>query len=122
MNEEFVIGGIVVVIQVQMKKLNNGFFGNPGLPLNQGTAIIKNVERDFNELLSVKDKLGGSAKSFAGMFQFRQATDDCDLSDLGFSGRDIRGITEGKVGIIFKKDWIDSLLIEVGEINSELRS
>ena len=43
MKKEFVIGGIVIAIQVQMKKLNNGFWGNPGLLLNQGIFIITHL-------------------------------------------------------------------------------
>ncbi|KAK2647852.1 hypothetical protein Ddye_015341 [Dipteronia dyeriana] len=41
---------------------------------------------DFNELLSMSDKVGGSDKSFSSMNQFRQAVDDCNLIDLGYSG------------------------------------
>jgi hypothetical protein len=41
---------------------------------------------DFNEVLSVNDKVGGSGKSFSGMNKFRQAIDDCNLTDLGFCG------------------------------------
>ncbi|TXG63781.1 hypothetical protein EZV62_010775 [Acer yangbiense] len=40
---------------------------------------------DFNELVSVKDKVGGSDKNFTGMTQFQQAVDECNLNDLGFS-------------------------------------
>ncbi|KAK3205161.1 hypothetical protein Dsin_019207 [Dipteronia sinensis] len=43
-------------------------------------------ERDFNELLCLKEKMGGSDKSFSGMFRFKQAIQDCDLVDLGYSG------------------------------------
>ena len=41
---------------------------------------------DFNELLAISEKVGGSDRFFIGMFQFREAVDDCDLVDLGFSG------------------------------------
>ncbi|TXG48900.1 hypothetical protein EZV62_024775 [Acer yangbiense] len=41
---------------------------------------------DFNELLCMNEKVGGSEKSILGMIWFRQATDDCDLTDLGCSG------------------------------------
>ena len=34
----------------------------------------------------MNEKVGGSDKSITGMIQFRQAVDDCDLVDLGFSG------------------------------------
>ncbi|TXG56666.1 hypothetical protein EZV62_017979 [Acer yangbiense] len=43
-------------------------------------------EGDFNELLCMNEKVGGSEKSFSGMILFRQASNDCDLSDLGCSG------------------------------------
>ncbi|KAK2641855.1 hypothetical protein Ddye_023618 [Dipteronia dyeriana] len=41
---------------------------------------------DFNELLSMSDKVGGSDKSLSSMNLFRQAVDDCNLIDLGYSG------------------------------------
>ena len=41
---------------------------------------------DFNEILSVNDKAGGSTKLFKGLNQFRQAIEDCNLTDLGFWG------------------------------------
>ncbi|KAK2657078.1 hypothetical protein Ddye_010130 [Dipteronia dyeriana] len=41
---------------------------------------------DFNDLLCMKEKVGGSDKSISGMISFRQAIDDCDLYDLGSSG------------------------------------
>ncbi|KAK2658385.1 hypothetical protein Ddye_004918 [Dipteronia dyeriana] len=41
---------------------------------------------DFNEILSMNEKLGGSEKRCTGMFQFRKVVDDCDLFDLGFTG------------------------------------
>jgi hypothetical protein len=41
---------------------------------------------DFNEVLCMNEKLGGSEKSISGMIRFRQAVDKCDLIDLGFSG------------------------------------
>ncbi|KAI9187395.1 hypothetical protein LWI28_027648 [Acer negundo] len=41
---------------------------------------------DFNELLSVHDKVGGLLKSFIGMSNFRQAIEECNLSDLGYTG------------------------------------
>ncbi|KAK2637678.1 hypothetical protein Ddye_025473 [Dipteronia dyeriana] len=40
----------------------------------------------FNKLLSMKDKVGGSDKGFVGMFLFRKVVDECNLSDLGYSG------------------------------------
>ncbi|KAK3228272.1 hypothetical protein Dsin_008134 [Dipteronia sinensis] len=41
---------------------------------------------DFNELLSRNEKKRGSDRSFVGLSQFREAVDECDLVDLGFSG------------------------------------
>ncbi|KAK3229042.1 hypothetical protein Dsin_000923 [Dipteronia sinensis] len=44
---------------------------------------------DFNELLSVKEKGGGSDKSSSDMLAFRHAVEYCDLIDLGFFGTKI---------------------------------
>ncbi|TXG57064.1 hypothetical protein EZV62_018377 [Acer yangbiense] len=41
---------------------------------------------DFNEILRVKEKSGGSNKSILGICQFREVIDDCNLVDLGFEG------------------------------------
>ena len=41
---------------------------------------------DFNELLSVNEKIGDSEKSISGIIRFREVIDDCDLFDLGWSG------------------------------------
>ncbi|TXG57234.1 hypothetical protein EZV62_018547 [Acer yangbiense] len=41
---------------------------------------------DFNDLLSITEKEGGSNKSVSEMLAFKQAVEDYDLIDLGFSG------------------------------------
>ncbi|TXG63812.1 hypothetical protein EZV62_010806 [Acer yangbiense] len=41
---------------------------------------------DFNELLSISEKSGGSKKTIRDIIKFRQVVEDCDLIDLGFSG------------------------------------
>ncbi|KAK0571313.1 hypothetical protein LWI29_013999 [Acer saccharum] len=41
---------------------------------------------DFNDILCMKEKVGGSTKSISGLIRFRQAIDKCDLVDLGFTG------------------------------------
>ncbi|TXG73661.1 hypothetical protein EZV62_002240 [Acer yangbiense] len=41
---------------------------------------------DFNEILGMSEKEGGSAKSFSDMYNFRQIVDNCNLFDLGFTG------------------------------------
>ncbi|TXG65080.1 hypothetical protein EZV62_012074 [Acer yangbiense] len=41
---------------------------------------------DFNEILKVEEKSGGSDKSILGICQFREVIDDCNLVDLGFEG------------------------------------
>ncbi|KAK2651388.1 hypothetical protein Ddye_011244 [Dipteronia dyeriana] len=69
---------------------------------------------DFNELLSMREKLGGSEKAMLGMLHFRQAVEDCDLIDLGFSGpsftwnnkRDGTMNVKGAKGFHFKPFWL----------------
>ena len=41
---------------------------------------------DFNEVLCMNEKFGGSEKSITGMIRFKQAIDKCDLIDLGSTG------------------------------------
>jgi hypothetical protein len=41
---------------------------------------------DFNEVLMSYEKEGGQPKSQASMDKFREALEDCQLDDLGFSG------------------------------------
>ena len=41
---------------------------------------------DFNEILRVSEKLGGSNRSQAQMQLFRDVVDECGFIDLGFSG------------------------------------
>ncbi|KAK4836946.1 hypothetical protein QYF36_001576 [Acer negundo] len=41
---------------------------------------------EFNELLSASKKRGGLVKPVSDMVTFRQAINDCDIIDLGFSG------------------------------------
>ncbi|XP_042983334.1 uncharacterized protein LOC122312737 [Carya illinoinensis] len=41
---------------------------------------------DFNELLSNEEKYGAADRPFLQMERFREALDECELSDLGFIG------------------------------------
>lgn len=41
---------------------------------------------DFNEILSYKEKEGGSNNSRRDIEPFRKVIEDCDMRDLGFSG------------------------------------
>lgn len=41
---------------------------------------------DFNEILSLLEKWGGSEKSRTQMYAFQQTLEECELSDLGFVG------------------------------------
>ena len=41
---------------------------------------------DFNEILSLEEKIGGRLRSVAQMTEFRQALADCNLSDMGTAG------------------------------------
>ncbi|KAK3193075.1 hypothetical protein Dsin_024385 [Dipteronia sinensis] len=75
----------------------SGFYGDP-VPSNRANswALLRRLRAvdclswvcrgDFNELLCLNVKVEGSDKSISGMIHFRQAIDDCDLIDLGYSG------------------------------------
>lgn len=74
----------------------SGFYGDPNPSkrkvswsllrhLRDTDSLLWIYEGDFNELLSMNDKVGGSDKSFSGMTQFWQAVDDCNLYDLSYS-------------------------------------
>lgn len=41
---------------------------------------------DFNEILYQQEKWGGSQRPFAQMQGFRQALQNCDLSDMDYNG------------------------------------
>ncbi|TXG67205.1 hypothetical protein EZV62_008480 [Acer yangbiense] len=75
----------------------SGIYGepNPMNRMNSWTLMrhLKEVDNlpwvcsgDFNELFSMKEKLGGSEKAIRDIIQFRQAVEDCDLIYLSFSG------------------------------------
>ncbi|KAK3211771.1 hypothetical protein Dsin_016477 [Dipteronia sinensis] len=75
----------------------SGFYGDPVASKRKDSwTLLRRLRRiddilwlcgnDFNELLSQSEKVGGSDKSFTGMFQFCQAVEDYDLVDLWFSG------------------------------------
>ncbi|TXG63522.1 hypothetical protein EZV62_010516 [Acer yangbiense] len=75
----------------------SGIYGdpNPSNRMNTWTLMrrLKEVDNlpwvcggDFNELLSMSEKLGGSEKAIRDIIRFRQVVDDCEFIDLGFSG------------------------------------
>jgi len=74
-----------------------GFYGNPNtarrweswellrfLKTLQPTAWL--CAGDFNEILEQEEKQGASLRRNSQINNFRMALEDCDLSDLGFSG------------------------------------
>ncbi|KAK1554997.1 hypothetical protein Q3G72_020206 [Acer saccharum] len=108
----------------------SGFYGNP-CPSHRGESwnLLRRLRAvddlpwvcggDFNELLSVSEKRGGAAKSISDMVAFRQAIDDCELTDLGYSGPNYtwNNKREGKDNIqqrldrfLANQQWIDSFL------------
>ncbi|KAL5759510.1 hypothetical protein ACOSQ2_018348 [Xanthoceras sorbifolium] len=75
----------------------SGFYGNPN-PRDRDSSWellrrLRLVDQlpwvcggDFNEILSLSEKQGGSEKSIGGVLNFRKAVEDCDLFDPGCSG------------------------------------
>ncbi|GMJ15348.1 hypothetical protein HRI_005204000 [Hibiscus trionum] len=74
-----------------------GFYGNPviaqrnlswnllrSLNTNPNTPWL--VAGDFNEILLASEKRGGRVRSSRQMNDFLSALNDCDLTDLGYSG------------------------------------
>ncbi|GMJ13760.1 hypothetical protein HRI_005045200 [Hibiscus trionum] len=55
--------------------------------LNDCPHIPRLVIGDFNELLFSFEKMGGRVRSQRQMSNFREALDDCSLSDVGYQGR-----------------------------------
>ncbi|GMI69903.1 hypothetical protein HRI_000659600 [Hibiscus trionum] len=75
-----------------------GFYGNPITSqrshswnflrsLNTDPSMSWLVAGDFNEVLYANEKTGGRVRSQQQMNSFRAAMSDCDLTDLGYSGR-----------------------------------
>ncbi|TXG53035.1 hypothetical protein EZV62_022204 [Acer yangbiense] len=74
----------------------SGFYGDPISSRRKlSWALLRRLREvdnlpwvcdgDFNDILSMTEKEGGSAKSFSDMYNFRQTIDDCNLIDLGFT-------------------------------------
>jgi hypothetical protein len=74
-----------------------GFYGNPN-PVKCSESwdllrVLKNFQPsawlcagDFNEILEQAEKDGAALRRNSQINNFRMALEDCDLSDLGFSG------------------------------------
>lgn len=74
-----------------------GFYGNPDRSLrSQSWTLLKRlndaftlpwmVGGDFNEILLLSKKRGGSDRCYSSMEQFGEMVANCGLVDLGFSG------------------------------------
>ncbi|KAK3221687.1 hypothetical protein Dsin_008712 [Dipteronia sinensis] len=94
----------------------SGFYGNPFLGQCSNSwdlfRRLREVENlpwvyggDFNEILWMNEKAGGSDKSISGMSGFKQVVDDCDLIDLGFSGPRLTWNNKRAKEKMFKRDW-----------------
>ncbi|GMI96662.1 hypothetical protein like AT1G43760 [Hibiscus trionum] len=75
-----------------------GFYGNPVdsqrvhswnllRSLGEDQSLSWVAIGDFNEILYANEKRGGRVRPERNMNAFRSALQDCDLSDLGFTGR-----------------------------------
>ncbi|TXG64077.1 hypothetical protein EZV62_011071 [Acer yangbiense] len=108
----------------------SGFYGNPNHNDRRDLwELLRRLNRvddlpwvwvggggDFNEILCVDDKLGGSEKSVMDLCNFRNVVDECDLIDLGFTGpritwnnrRDgVANVQERLDRILANCKWID---------------
>lgn len=65
---------------------------------------------DFNEILSLDEKSGGSLRSFTQMQAFHQAISNCNLEDLGAAGVSLLGVTPKQ-----KNDLIGDWVHQIGE-------
>ncbi|XP_042964722.1 uncharacterized protein LOC122298944 [Carya illinoinensis] len=74
-----------------------GFYGDPVVMKRRACWDLLRLLRpesncpwlcmgDFNELLSNEEKYGAAERPFSQMESFREALDECELSDLGFFG------------------------------------
>lgn len=64
---------------------------------------------DFNEILSNEEKFGAASKSFSQMERFREALEDCELSNLGYKGSKYTWSNK-REGSGFTKEMIDRAL------------
>jgi endonuclease/exonuclease/phosphatase family metal-dependent hydrolase len=74
-----------------------GFYGHPDVEKrHEAWALLRHLASlfpypwicigDFNEIVENADKWGGRTRSNSQMGAFRQALDDCGLTDLGYRG------------------------------------
>ncbi|XP_075640491.1 uncharacterized protein LOC142612260 [Castanea sativa] len=74
-----------------------GFYGEPETHRRQESwDLLRSLHgrnslpwlcaRDFNEIIKQSEKLGGRLRPYAQMQIFREALDECELTDLGFKG------------------------------------
>jgi hypothetical protein len=65
---------------------------------------------DFNEVLFAHEKEGGLVRSGVAMEQFREATEDCDLQDLGYVGDAFNWRNNHHNAGSYIREWLDRAL------------
>uniref|UniRef100_A0A803QD63 Reverse transcriptase n=1 Tax=Cannabis sativa TaxID=3483 RepID=A0A803QD63_CANSA len=103
-----------------------GFYGDPD-PTQRihSWKLLKRLSRmylgpwavggNFNEILSQREKMGGSSKLSYLINNFRKALDSCQLRDVGFEGSDYTWCNGRKQNLIFERldqvcgnsDWFE---------------
>ncbi|XP_040996249.1 uncharacterized protein LOC121242444 [Juglans microcarpa x Juglans regia] len=64
---------------------------------------------DFNEIISTNEKVGGPLRPYGQMECFREALEDCDLTDMGYVGNKFTW-SNNRGGIEFTKERLDRAL------------
>ncbi|KAF5465338.1 hypothetical protein F2P56_015356 [Juglans regia] len=94
-----------------------GFYGNPITANRKGSwHLLRKLKPengvgwlcvgDFNEILSTNEKVGGPLRPYGQMECFREALEDCDLSDMGYVGNKFTW-SNNRGGTEFTKERLD---------------
>jgi hypothetical protein len=101
-----------------------GFYGQPDASKRmEAWNLLRFISRmepspwlclgDFNEILSLNEKYGGSGHQRGLMENFQRTLDECGLSELGYRGSKFTR-NNGKEGMEFIKERLDKMVTNKG--------
>ncbi|XP_030923509.1 uncharacterized protein LOC115950456 [Quercus lobata] len=123
----YFIDAVVTEVESGFKWRITGFYGNPETwRRKESWDFLRSLNRmyhlpwlcfgDFNEVVSVEEKLGGAPRSQKQMDDFREVIHQCGFKDLGFEGPEFTwcNMQEGDSRVLLRLDralatpeWID---------------